>query len=266
MNYKVVCGALALMLVASGASSAADEKPVEVMILATTHFDNPGRDAFNVAFDDVLSAKRQGEIAVVAEALKTFAPTAVAVEWSADAAAKDYAAFLAGTLETSRNEVVQIGFRLAAAQKLEAVHGIDVAGDLPFDALTGFLEKRGEMPRLEADLAAISTQVTDTQAVIDTQSIAAVFRRLNDPALSARDNSFYRGLVRYGAGDEQPGADMLIAWQTRNTKICARLVQVTKPGDRIIVLYGSGHAFLLRQCVSEMPGFRLIEANDYLPD
>lgn len=31
------------------------------------------------------------------------------------------------------------------------------------------------------------------------------------------------------------------------------------------VLYGSGHAFLLRQCVSEMPGYRLVEANDYLP-
>jgi hypothetical protein len=30
-------------------------------------------------------------------------------------------------------------------------------------------------------------------------------------------------------------------------------------------VYGSGHAYLLRQCVREMPGFKLIEANDYLP-
>jgi hypothetical protein len=41
-------------------------------------------------------------------------------------------------------------------------------------------------------------------------------------------------------------------------------VQRAKPGDRVVVFYGSGHAFLLRQCVSEMPGYRLIEANDYL--
>jgi hypothetical protein len=26
-----------------------------------------------------------------------------------------------------------------------------------------------------------------------------------------------------------------------------------------------GPAFLLRQCVSEMPGHKLVEANDYLP-
>ena len=32
-----------------------------------------------------------------------------------------------------------------------------------------------------------------------------------------------------------------------------------------MVFYGSGHAFLLRQCVSETPGFRLVEPNDYLP-
>jgi hypothetical protein len=47
--------------------------------------------------------------------------------------------------------------------------------------------------------------------------------------------------------------------------ICANLVQLARPGDRIVVFYGSGHAFLLRQCVAETPGFRLVEANAYLP-
>lgn len=256
----------ACALLAMAAPAFAEDKPVEVMILSTTHFDNPGRDVFNIAFDDVMSEKRQAEIAAVAEALDNFAPTAVAVEWGAEAAAKDYAAYVAGTLKPTPNEVVQIGFRLAAARKLATVHGIDVSGDLPFEALSKYLEARGEMPKLEADLAAIAAQVAEIQAVVDNKSIAAVLRFLSDPALSARDNSFYRGLTRYGAGDEQPGAALLIAWQTRNTQICARLVQAAKPGDRIVVLYGSGHAFLLRQCVSETPGFRLIEANDYLPE
>jgi len=31
------------------------------------------------------------------------------------------------------------------------------------------------------------------------------------------------------------------------------------------VFYGSGHAFLLRQCIQETPGFVLVEPNDYLP-
>jgi hypothetical protein len=32
-----------------------------------------------------------------------------------------------------------------------------------------------------------------------------------------------------------------------------------------VVFFGSGHAYLLRQCVNETPGLKLVEANDYLP-
>jgi hypothetical protein len=36
-------------------------------------------------------------------------------------------------------------------------------------------------------------------------------------------------------------------------------------GDSIVVMFGAGHAFLLRQCVSEMPGWKLVEPAAYLP-
>ena len=57
----------------------------------------------------------------------------------------------------------------------------------------------------------------------------------------------------------------LTAWYRRNFLICANLLQLSRPGDRIVVFYGAGHAFLLRQCVQETPGFKLVEPNDYLP-
>ena len=47
--------------------------------------------------------------------------------------------------------------------------------------------------------------------------------------------------------------------------IFARLMQAARPGDRIVVVYGSGHSYWLRQLVQTTPGFRLVEANDYLP-
>ena len=31
------------------------------------------------------------------------------------------------------------------------------------------------------------------------------------------------------------------------------------------MLFGAGHAFLLRQCVSETPGFELVDPLPYLP-
>jgi hypothetical protein len=72
-------------------------------------------------------------------------------------------------------------------------------------------------------------------------------------------------MLKVGGGTAQPGADLLTAWYKRNFYICANIVQFAKPGDRIVAFFGSGHEFLLRQCVSEMPGYKLVEPNDYLP-
>ena len=70
--------------------------------------------------------------------------------------------------------------------------------------------------------------------------------------------------LRIGSGTAQPGVNLLTAWYKRNFLICANLIQLSRPGDHIVVFYGSGHAFLLRQCVTEIPGFELAEPNDYL--
>lgn len=71
---------------------------------------------------------------------------------------------------------------------------------------------------------------------------------------------------RFGQGDEQPGVALNAAWGERNLAICARLLQSLPPGARAVVFYGAGHAYLLRRCIAEAPGVRLVEANDYLPD
>jgi hypothetical protein len=88
---------------------------------------------------------------------------------------------------------------------------------------------------------------------------------MNDPVLVAQGNGFYRTTLHIGSGKDQPGAELLTAWYHRNFLICANLIQVTRPGDHVIVFYGAGHSFLLRQCVQETPGFKLVEPNDYLP-
>ncbi len=154
------------------------------------------------------------------DGLSRFKPTLVVVEWPKALVEERYQKYLDQTLEPSRNEVVQLGFRLGRLAKARVL-GIDVDGEL---------------------------------------------RLLNDPANVVRSHtSFYPAMLRYGASDDQPGVDLLTAWHRRNFLICANLVQEVTPGDRVVVIYGAGHAYLMRQCAKEMPGLKLVEANDCLP-
>lgn len=240
-------------------------EPARVMVVGTYHFANPGHDLHNVAADDVTTPARQAELQAVTDALAKFEPTVVAVEWPAAEADAAYVQYLDGSLAPTANEVVQLGFRLARQRGLALVHGIDVAGEFPYGELRAWAEANGrsaELDALQQQAQAITEDITARQA---TQSIGAVLRHMNAPAFNRDSHGFYARMLRYGAGDAQPGVALVAAWERRNLAICARLLQSLQPGDRAVVFYGQGHAYLLQRCFAEMPGVEVVEANDYLP-
>ncbi|MCC8363778.1 DUF5694 domain-containing protein [Lysobacter sp. A6] len=259
---------LLVALIAAGdatAQAASGPAPTKVMIVGTFHLDNPGKDVFNVQVDDVLSDTRQKELADVAASLARFEPTEVMVEWPQATTDEQYASFRTGKLPPSRNEVVQLGFRLAKLRELERVHGIDVAGEFPFDPVKEFAGSHGMSPRLDAALAGAGKEVQVLSDRVRKDSIGSVLRYMNTPSRALENHGFYVDMLRFGEGDTQPGARLVGAWYARNLAICARLLQSLPVGGRAVVFYGEGHAYLLRQCVIEAPGVELVEANDYLP-
>ena len=74
----ISCG---LLLSTLPSLAAAQDKPT-LMVLASAHFNNPGRDTINIDVDDVMTEKRQAEIESVVEQLMAFNPTHIAVEVS----------------------------------------------------------------------------------------------------------------------------------------------------------------------------------------
>ncbi|KGQ19256.1 hypothetical protein LF41_2902 [Lysobacter dokdonensis DS-58] len=258
---------LGALLAFGTATAQTTSKPAstKVMIVGTFHLDNPGRDVFNVQVDDVLSKKRQAEIAEVAKSLAAFEPTAVMVEWPEAQTDEQYARYREGTLPPSRNEVVQLGFRLAALRKLERVRGIDVSGEFPFDAVKSYASSHDMSPRLDAALAGAGKEVQELSKRVREGSIGSVLRYMNTPPRALENHGFYMDMLRYGEGETQPGARLVSAWYARNLSICARLLQTLPEGGRAVVFFGEGHAYLLRQCIIEAPGVELVEANDYLP-
>ncbi|MEI6418928.1 MAG: DUF5694 domain-containing protein, partial [Sphingomonadales bacterium] len=62
----------------------------------------------------------------------------------------------------------------------------------------------------------------------------------------------------------QAGADLNAMWYLRNAKIFGKLMQVAKPGARVLVVYGGGHLFWLKHFARFAPGFRDVDVMPYL--
>ena len=254
---------LALLLLHSAAWAAGP--PARVILIGTYHFSNPGQDQANVESVDVTMPRRQAELQAVTDALAGFKPTFVGVEWPAEAARDNYARYLDGTLPASRNEVVQLGFRLAKQVGLERVHGLDVPGDFPFEPLSAWAQangKSGDLQALMAQAQGITARITALQT---TRSIGGVLREMNTSQALDEAASFYTEFLRYGSGEQQPGVELNATWAKRNFAICARLLQALRPGDRAVVFYGQGHVPQLAACLRSAPGVELIEAGAFLP-
>jgi hypothetical protein len=244
-------------------------EPVDVVVLGIFHFDNPGQDLANMEVDNVLAPKRQAEIAQILDGLARFKPTKVFVESRRRVAgttfSETYRTFRQGKMTESGNEIVQLGFRLADRLDHKEVYAVDVEGDFPFETVMEWAQKNGRAAKLEGNIAAIQKWAADLTAQLKTKTLSQVMRLHNDPQTIDEGNAFYLDMLRYGAGEDQPGANVVSRWYERNFRICALIAQAVEPGDRILVVYGAGHAYLLRHCLGGIPGYRIKEANDYLP-
>lgn len=243
------------------APATATKPGAQVMILGTYHFDDPGNDLVKTAPDDHLGARRQAEIADVVARLARFAPTKILVE--AVDQAKLTARFTAGG-PLAASEVDQLGIRLARQLRLPGVVAIDHRSDMDFDRLMTAANASDDRVFLDAFRAVIASIEAEVAARRD-RSVRATLVAMNDPAMIARDGEAYLVATRVKHGDDFAGADVVAGWYQRNFRIFANLAAaVTSPDDRVLVIFGRGHAAILRELVRASPNLVLVDPNAYL--
>ena len=245
--------------------------PIQVMILGSYHMDSPGLDQVNVEVDDVTQPKRQREIAALVEQLARFAPTKVAVEMEPTpntSAIAAYGKFTPADLLTDRNEITQIGFRLAHRMKHRAVFAIDEQSKtvdyFPFDKVETYANANGQDAELATLKSAWAAEGASQNAMQKRLTVPQILRELNAPRAIERAQASYTSALAVGGGTDWAGAELNAAWYLRKAKIHAKLMKLAKPGDRIVVLYGAGHNYWLRDFVRTTPGFVLVEPRKYL--
>ena len=255
-----------------GQSSRPAPAPIQVMVLGTYHFDNPGQDLHNMKVDSVLAPAKQSELADVASRLAKFNPTKIAVEALSDRAdlvSNKFDGFTLEKLSKDPDERSQIALRLAHQLGRKSVYGIDEQSNtidyFPFDKVDTYAKAHQQSAALGRMQEKVAEMIKQMEAAQKTKPVRLMLADVNDSARVLSDHqNFYYALLSLGNEKEQPGAELNAAWYQRNAKIFAKLTQIVQPGDRVLVVFGSGHAFWLRHFVQNTPGFQLIEPNDYL--
>jgi hypothetical protein len=237
-----------------------------VMILGTHHMANDNLDAVKTAFDDPRSPKRQAELRVVLDRIAEFRPTKIAIEapWGSTRMQERYRDYLAGRHELSANEIDQVAFRLAKELGHATVHPIDYREGLDFDGPMKFAAEHGQGDKVQAMQRAFG-EIARFLDRAGQGTLLDMYRVNNDRRLMDENQKLYVYLAEIGKDTAYVGAEQLVRWYDRNAKIAMNIVRTaSSPDDRVLVLIGSGHAYLLNEILSHSPRVKLEWAEDYL--
>lgn len=246
--------------------------PTQIMVLGCYHMANRHLDLINLEIADVRTPAKQAELEEVCDCLKQFRPTKIALELNADRSglvSSIFEHYQPERLLQSRDEVDQIGTRLAYALGHSVVYGINEQSEtieyFPFYKVERFAQEHQQQAVLERMFAFGNQLKLEDEKQHQTGTVRELLRWHNEPEkFEIEMKRFYMSMLEIGNTEQQPGADLNAMWYLRNAKIFSKLRYIAQTGDRIIVLFGAGHAYWLRHFVQLTPEFELVEPSQYL--
>ncbi len=232
----------------------------EVLVLGVYHMANPGHDIFNMQADDVLAPERQAEIAQVITVLKRFQPTKIAVERDPgdNRLCKDYGDYLAGKHELTRNEIEQLGFRLAKELGHKTVYGVDADGEFPFPRLVKYAKATERAKELDALMSEVGDMVKAQDAYLAAHTVLETLLYMNADEKVVQDVGYYYRRAHFGEAWDWAGADLVADWFRRNVRIYSNVTQLADSStERVLVIFGAGHLGWLQHDFASDPTVRL---------
>ncbi|MBL7834045.1 MAG: hypothetical protein JNK18_08825 [Cyclobacteriaceae bacterium] len=258
-----------------------DQVKPTVLLLGVFHFAgeqvdvNTTPDALAV---NMLLPERQRQIQELVDALAKFKPTKIVIEGQPQSQArldsllklyKSGKAALPSKFMAS--ETVQIGFRLANKLGLNTVYPVD-AKTFRFqlsaaDSITTFKKYQDQSDstfeywdaRYEAE-----SQFDDTLCY--SLPLKKYLSFVNSPEKLARSNGRWLITTKRGTNLEPIGADGFITrYFNRNVRIYSNIQRVvTRKDDRILVIYGATHMYMLSALFNASPEFAVEDVQKYL--
>lgn len=244
------------------------EEKIKVLVVGTFHFDYPGLDAHKTSDEDkidVLKEPKKSEVTELVEYIKKFKPNKIAIEafdrWKATEKLKEYKN---GEHRDKRDERYQLAMRIANELQLDTLYAIDantMSEDLEKidSSYTNSLFKDFDFQSDDPYNKYVYDWITEDEKIIPKVNLLDYFKHFNSK------ESHQYGYGAYLVGDFKldnlRGADILASWwYNRNLRIFRKLQEITEgPNDKILVIFGNGHAAILRQLLEASPEYEFVE-------
>lgn len=248
------------------AQPAQTAEKAQVMVLGVYHFANPNADYVKSEFPDHLSEIKQKEISELLDLLANFKPTKIVVEATPEneRVKNNYQEYLKDNYKLTANETEQIGFRLAKRFNHQQVYLADHKIDMDFQSLMAAANETKNTQFLSF-FQSILGEAAAMQKRYEKSTVREALLEMNEPALLEKLKEFYLQMARVRNKDKFVGADVLSSWYQRNFRISTNIMQaIDSPKDRVLVIFGQGHAPYLRDVIKSSPDIQLVEPKDYL--
>ncbi|MFD1675203.1 DUF5694 domain-containing protein [Alicyclobacillus fodiniaquatilis] len=239
-----------------------------VMVLGVFHFRY---------LEDVMHPRRQKEIEELVEHIKKFQPTKVVVEVVAEQNEdlnREYQKFVGNgwtgddkcLLDSPGNEVYQLGFRVARDLGHKSIYAIDW--------MTVEQDDKEFMEQGFARAEKIQAEILEEQKKWVQQASEILSDGTVTDAIRSHNNEEYEFLthqtnIRHTALlGEHPayvGTHWLRWWYQRNLIVYSNVVRLaTENTDRVLVIFGSAHNYLLKQFFRDSGLFEVELVQKYL--
>lgn len=244
------------------------KEKAKVLVVGTFHMDYPGLDAFKTSEEDkidVLVEPKKSEVTELVEYIKKFKPNKIAIEafdsWNATEKLKQYKN---GEHRDKRDERYQLAIRIANELQLDTIYAID-SGSMTDDlekidsSYTKALFKDFDFQSEDVYNQYYKNWYEAEDKIIPKVNLLDYFKHINSK------ESHQYGYGAYLIGDFKldnlKGADVISSWwYNRNLRIFRKLQLITEnPNDRILLVFGNGHAAVLRQFLEASPEYEFVE-------
>ncbi|WP_350284371.1 DUF5694 domain-containing protein [uncultured Croceitalea sp.] len=238
----------------------------KVLVLGTFHFNFPGLDEHRTSDEskiDVLKEPKKSEVTDLIAYIKKFNPNKIVIEAKTDWNNR-YQLYRKGAYRDKRGERYQVAMRLAHELDLDSIYSADAPtlesellekDSVLTRSLTANIDWKASDPYLEKAFEWFDYR----DAQMKEKHLLTFLKEMN--TREAHNTNFGLYLTRQMATKDYDGADNFsIWWYNRNVRIFSKILQLTDgPEDRILIVFGNGHAAILRQLFEASPQYEFIE-------